>query len=264
MRRSAGLPKLLALAVSIVLLFSLSSAATAAGSYPAGATGMDISWPQCGGLYPNGGAFWIIGVTGGRAFTQNSCLASEFAWAQPSGNVGLYMNLNYAAGSSAGNGASGPYGACKKNTTCYAENYGWNAAHSAYAYAAQSGASASVWWLDIETANSWSNKDALNQAIIAGAIDCLLGTTPNGATCSDVPSTGIATVGIYSTHSMWQTITGGWAATNTTGSSVSPNWVATGQSTSSAASGSCSKPLWNGGSVWLAQYVSGYDWSYAC
>lgn len=136
-------------------------------------------------------------MTGGRAFSQNSCLAAEYTWAaQASAAPTLYMNLNYAVGTTAPNGTSGPYGAnCKRNTACFAQNYGWKAAQAAYTYASGQGATVALWWLDIETANSWSSNAALNQATIQGAIDYLRGVG--------------SAVGIYSTPNMWRTITGG-------------------------------------------------------
>jgi hypothetical protein len=54
----------------------------AAGIYQGGTTGNDISYPQCStSSYPSTAAFGIVGVTGGRAFTHNSCFSSEYAWA---------------------------------------------------------------------------------------------------------------------------------------------------------------------------------------
>lgn len=222
-------------------------AAYANGPYSAGAQGYDISWPQCGGAYPaTPFAFGIVGVTDGRAFTLNPCLASEYLWEQSatsSSQLSLYMNLNYPAGTSASAGQSGPYGACKKGSACFAENYGWNAAQYAFT---QNGAriplSASTWWLDIETGNSWSRKTALNVDVIQGAIAYL--------------QTQAVTVGIYSTPSEWETIAGSYAP-------AVPNWVA--GASASDPSALCSSPLYTGGSVWLTQYISGnYDVDYSC
>ena len=50
-------------------------------------TGIDVSYPQCGDSLPAGEAFVIVGVNGGVANDYNSCLASEFAYAQTSTGV---------------------------------------------------------------------------------------------------------------------------------------------------------------------------------
>lgn len=221
--------------------------AHAAGLYPSGAQGYDISWPQCGGAYPaTPYAFGIVGVTDGRAFTLNPCRASEYAWAQSASGAGplaLYMNLNYPVGSTATQGQSGPYGSCKKNSACYAENYGWNAARYAFT---QNGSSApltaSVWWLDIETGNSWSSATSLNADVIQGALAYLGGQ-------------GV-TAGVYSTPSQWKTIAGVYAPNV-------PNWSAGALASNPGAL--CSVPLYTGGVVWLTQYSSGgFDANYSC
>lgn len=222
-------------------------AAYATGPYTAGAQGYDISWPQCGGMYPSTPyAFGIVGVTDGRSFTLNPCLVSEYLWAQSAtapSQLSLYMNLNYPAGTTASEGKSGPYGICKKGSACSAENYGWNAAQYAFTQNnAKIPLSASTWWLDIETGNSWSHNTALNADVIIGAIAYLQAQA--------------VTVGVYSTPDQWQTIAGSYAPTV-------PNWVA-GASVSSP-SDLCASSLYTGGSVWLTQYVSGnYDEDYSC
>src|SRR5438270_3491969 len=86
-----------------VLAAGAGTAAVAVGRY-----GNDISWPQCGGAFPAKAGFGIIGVTGGRPFTQNPCLAAEWQWALAAkGAPAYYMNLsNAGAGDPAGYGAS--------------------------------------------------------------------------------------------------------------------------------------------------------------
>ena len=61
-------------------------------AYTSGATGYDISYPQCGGRYPTG-AFGIIGVNGGYPFVYyNPCLADEYSHTT---NAALYINTGY-------------------------------------------------------------------------------------------------------------------------------------------------------------------------
>src|SRR3954452_22934846 len=86
------------------------------GAFALGRYGNDISWPQCGGAFPTKAGFGIIGVTGGRPFTQKPCLAAEWQWATtPKGAPAYYMNLNNT-------GAADPagYGA---QAAAYALNY---------------------------------------------------------------------------------------------------------------------------------------------
>lgn len=51
-----------------------------------------------------------------------------------------------------------------------------------------------MWWADIETGNSWSKNPAFNQATILGM-------------ATEIEATGVP-FGIYSTPSMWTSITG--------------------------------------------------------
>jgi hypothetical protein len=219
---------IVAAAAAVLLPFS----AFAAGPYTSGSTGFDESYPQCAAPL-SGGSFAIIGVTGGHAFTQNGCFGAEYTAAAASGvQVSLYMNLNAAIGSTASQGLTGPKGSCKRSDKqCVAYNYGWNAAKAAIGYATASGAStATTWWLDIETANSWNADTSLNRTTIQGAVD---GLKAGGGT----------NVGVYSTAFMWNSITGSW---NTL---FVPVWYAS--ATCAAATG------FTGGAVWLVQNASG-------
>jgi hypothetical protein len=106
--------------------------------------------------------------------------------------------------------------------------------------------SPSAWWLDVETANSWSTSDlSLNQYTIQGIISVLRSSTT-------------APVGIYSTAAQWASITGGYQA------SVDADWVATGQRTAKKARTYCSSSGFTGAKVWLVQYVTTIDKDVAC
>ena len=248
-RRPIFLSFLLSAVVGVVAFLAASGPALANDLYTPGSYGYDISYVTQS-PYPSGPySFGIVGVTGGRAFSYNASLDSEYksvAATVGSAQVSLYMNLNYPVGSTASNGNTGPKGKCSaSDKACIAYNYGYNAAQDAYIYATNQGASASVWWLDIETANSWSPKTSLNDLVIQGAIDYL--------------SSKSITVGIYSTASMWKSIAG-------TGYNPGlANWVP-GASSQSALPDYCSKAVpFGGGSVTLVQYGGGsYDVDYAC
>jgi len=215
------------------------------GTTASNTTGNDISYPQCRtSNYPQT-AFGIIGVTGGKAFTNNPCFANEVAWASTlSHPVSLYMNLNAPIGPTAFQGMTGPYGHCTiTDKLCQARNYGYNAAQHAFSYAASQRVSSSMWWMDIETANSWSYSTLLNQGTISGATQFFK------------RQQGIA-VGVYSMPSMWRSITGNYR-------NKLPVWIAA--SSASPATFCTSKYGFTGGTVYIVQYAfSGFDSDYAC
>src|SRR5947207_1080662 len=118
-----------------VLALVVGTSAVALGRY-----GNDISWPQCGGAFPAQAGFGIIGVNGGRPFTQNPCLAAEWQWALSNrGAPAYYMNI-----SNPGTADPSGYGA---SAAAYALNYASSATGA-------SSAVNHVWWLDVETANT--------------------------------------------------------------------------------------------------------------
>jgi len=229
----------LVLAISVV---AATGALAATDPYPTGLAGYDVSYPQCGGATP-GGSFGIVGVNGGRPFSTNSCLGAEYAAALKSPAPSLYINTGYA-------------GAYRNNITagCSAQSasvsgtgrqvqawaIGCSEAEASMSYATAQGATnPAAWWLDVETANSWSSSNlSLNRYSIQGAVTRLAQ--------SGLP------VGIYSTGSMWTAISGG----NFTPSSVAADWEAAG--------GSCSTPF-TSSPVWLVQSTtSGFDSDLAC
>ncbi len=221
--------------------------------YSSSNVGFDLSYNSLS--YPSQGfSFGIVGVSGGKAFTRNGRLASEYAWthfgtAAPT----LYINLNAPYGSTvAGNIAapkSCPASAATSTepTVCEGYNYGYNAAEDAYAYAKSANVPAKLWWLDIEEANSWSSDTGVNDATIQGAIDYL--------------NTQGMRVGIYSTARMWRGIAGsGFVPAQTIdGQAVSvPTWMPIGISNLVSAINSCATgtSFISGSPVWIVQYVA--------
>src|SRR5216684_3012525 len=82
------------LVVSITVIAAMGALA-ATDPYPTGLVGYDVSYPQCGGTAA-AGSFGIVGVNGGRPFTNNSCLGAEYAAAPKSTAPSLYINTGYA------------------------------------------------------------------------------------------------------------------------------------------------------------------------
>jgi hypothetical protein len=254
------LPKFIGSGAFLVLSLTLTVLpAYAAAPAPAGSTGYDISWPQCSSSFPSGGAFGIVGVTNGIAFSANPCLGSEYAWASSRPYAaGLYINTGNpetASANWAGRAGVGPRTCTTadlsdpSNVNC-AYNYGWNAATDALNVATANvgpAARSLPWWLDVEIANSWNGTLAANSATVQGYIDY-----------QRSQSTG--TVGIYSTGYQWGQITGGYAVPS------APDWLAGASSVSDAAS-QCNNPAnsFSGGPLQLVQYPNGsFDGNYVC
>ncbi|HUY07345.1 MAG TPA: hypothetical protein VMU99_08810 [Acidimicrobiales bacterium] len=224
----------------------LTSTLVAPGSIlPRGAFGYDVSNFQCASpgstvaspALPSSSTFSVIEVAGWLDSSQNSCLASEAAWAtSAAGTSGshysLYLFTNSPDKSPAASALdqNGPAGSCAtltatsvplSQTACLAYNYGYEGAVTAYNGALAVGVSSSLWWLDVEgpnlssdqwshfsTGNYWSNSPALNDETIQGAIDALRGV-------------GI-TVGIYSSSVQYPVIAGQYVPS---GNQI-PLWVA--------------------------------------
>ena len=270
---------LVAVAAAVLLVQSGPAFATAA---PSGSVGHDVSYPQCTSAGAStstvgalGGAFGIVGVTGGRPWGPNSCSGAEFSWASGlAGSPSLYMNTANPAPTSSyfwpTSGSVNPV-LCKDASTTTdpgcAYDYGWHAAADALTKQAASlpGAGSLTWWLDIETANSWNGNGTSNAADLQGSVDYLR-------------SHGVPQVGLYSTSYQWTTVTGGYNASTAASyasawqsefaaqypMTSSPNWIA-GLGTASDASSACGSSF-SGGPTQLAQYNdgSGYDADLVC
>jgi len=273
------LPMQLLAASALVMAWTLAGTAIAAAGAPrelvakerpaakSGPVGYDLSYPQCNAAFPRNPAFGIVGVNRGIVFSPNPCLGSgdgpsQLAWAglhaglyANTGNPGPQLSSHWPTGQTSPRACS----ASAPDTADCAYDYGWNAAADSYATAvrayislgwAEPGATrtpvANDWWLDVETANSWRSDTALNVAALQGAVDYL-------------QSVDTAGVGIYSTPSMWSTITGSSATF-----ANFPSWVA-GASTLQGAKSRCAGSGFTGGGVELSQYLSkGFDADYPC
>jgi hypothetical protein len=224
--------------------------------YSSGASGYDISWPQCGSSYPPSSPIGVVGVNDGRGFTTNPCLSSEAAWA---GNgLDLYVNINSPSAAD-GTDSSGPAGNCGGNTSCMAYNYGYNDAQYSMSVARNQGLAPRMWWLDVETVGGcaqsyptggsgyWSCNQGLNRLTIQGALDA-------------IRSAG-SQVGVYSTSYQWGVITANYTPSN----GSPPNWLA-GDEASPPSAWCDGSQDFAGGAPWLLQVwpTQTYDRDQAC
>lgn len=172
-----------------------------------------------------------------------------------------------------GNIAPNPYVDVAAGETCDGQKvdslacawqYGWNraveAANDRFIAAAEAANISSrpseyVWWLDVETGNSWRSGDdyrlRTNVADLEGA-------------AAYYQSIG-ATVGLYSTTYQWGVITGNLisAESNLNGLGV---WYPVGAVRESTAVSACSNnPLTAGGSIVMTQFIKkNLDYDYSC
>ena len=243
--------------------------------------GNDISWPQCGKRLPTGQAFGIVGVNGGLANTTNPCLAEQLKWAKNSTGstiqpkIQLYVNTANPGGlgtpswpknniDPAGNNAPNPHGTCNgSDSLACAWQYGWNRAvedviirfnPAAPVAGVDTNPAKYVWWLDVETENTWktgSSGFASNVADLEGMVAYFKGSLG-------------AKVGIYSTGYQWGQIVGGAVGPNSNLNGLD-SWLA-GALSEKAARNNCKlAPLTTGAKVTLTQYVSkNLDYNVSC
>jgi hypothetical protein len=222
---------------SLVLLCGLAilfpTLAFAQGQYSDGSIGVDVSYPNGSATIPTAATFGIVGVAGGLTYTNNSYLAAE---ASHFSNLSFYVNTGLNASSTStyyqtalaeAQASGGAHPA--------AYYYGYNAGQAALAYATAQGQNVkTTWWLDVETANTWSSVTTQNQQSLQGEYDAL---QAGGATL----------VGVYSTTYQWGVITGGWQ-------NGWPSWGATALPTATQALTYSTGHEFSGGPSYLMQY----------
>jgi hypothetical protein len=233
-----------ALVVALIVVAHPAEAAASSrptsSTYPSGSTGYDVSWPNCSATAPTHPAFGIVGVTDGTGYSQSPCLAKQAAWFT---NLSLYVNTGWYNQSSHINPNS-PRVCASGDENCLAYNYGYNAGLYALNYANSQNFRASVWWLDVETGNTWNSDTTQNRNSLQGEYDALL-------------ANGVTTVGVYSTTYQWDTITGTWLNTW-------PNWGATTVRSAGKAATFCKGHQFTGGPTYLIQFSGSLDKDYAC
>lgn len=275
----------LLLGLSACLLFDASALAAkkvSGGGSTSTLLGIDVSWPQCGKTLPTTQAFGIVGVNGGLATTTNPCLKDQLLWASKSvggtsqEKLQVYVNTANPGGlnttswptsntDTAGIVTDNPYGTCdNRDTLACAWQYGWNRAEedirlrftpAASTAKINTTASAYIWWLDVETENTW--KLGGSAFDYQSNVAVLEGMTAHFASKN-------ARVGLYSTGPQWNQIVGNAVSANSNLNNL-PNWRPGGANLSTAKQACTASPLTSGGKIVITQYISkNLDYNYSC
>jgi hypothetical protein len=223
-------------------------AAAAPARLPAAAVsaplaGQDVSWPQCpagrGGyslpMPAAGAAFVIVGLTGGRGFTTNPCVASQAWWAKTHRvRTAAYLVPTYPTRAQRRRwGRVGPARATSLEGRVY--NVGWAQASDAIGVLRRSGLRAKAVWIDVEANRKrpWSSDTGANTALVRGVAAAIrrAGLQP----------------GLYANRSSWTTYTDGARL-------GLPEWRTVGPRPRAEAVAACAATSLNGGRVLLVQH----------
>ena len=272
--------------LSILITFSLTAPAEAAKPAPAGKDpiGYDVSYPQCGKKLPTSAAFVVVGVNGGNAASTNQCLAEQLLWAKNTATglpnqpaLQLYVNtanpgevidqiVTWPKGNTDGKGftTDNPHGTCAgRNDMPCSWQYGWNRAVEAhqdrFAPAAvkanlSTDAKDYIWWLDVETMNTWQS----------GSPEALKRNVASLEGMAAYYKSKGATLGLYSTAYQWGVITGNFIEPSSDLTGLR-NWRPSGASLANAKKNCTVDPLTAGGYIAMTQYViKNLDHNYSC
>jgi hypothetical protein len=179
--------------------------------------GYDVSHPQCSRKLPGTGGYAIVGINGGRPLSSNKCLSAQTQWAATKAGRAVYVNTGYP-----GTGDPVAYGRRLVDDAIARE------------HAAGVGGT-TVWWLDVETVNTWEGTQQENATVL-------------DSMAARLQELGVR-VGIYSTPKMWEEIAGDWEP-------GLPVWYATGPGTQATATAACDKSF-AGSPTAIVQWVQG-------
>jgi hypothetical protein len=231
------MPRLLTVLIATGVALVATAVGAAAQTNPYTGTGYDVSYPNSCTASVSGAAFGIVGVNHGRPFTFNNCFSTQYANAANTGSASVYINTAYS-------------GAYKRNITSScsslvsgtgltgsdAQAWEIGCSEAETSFNAAGTTTAVMWWLDVETGNSWSSSNfTLNDDAIRGAADRLHGLTGKP-------------VGVYSSSSSWYAIT---RTANLSGT-IDGEW--------DAGASACPPPStigFTGAPVWLEQTGTG-------
>jgi hypothetical protein len=245
------------------------SAPTPSAALPPTGAGIDISYPQCIKLshepLPPNVPFAVIGVNGGKASNFNPCFESEYlsAYLLPGSSeqpgAAVYVNTGNPGTAAtwwpssndtqSGTTVVNPNGICAglAGAAC-AYIYGYSMAQADYRKVSKTLITIpSLWWLDVETSNTWQADVVANAASLSGMVDYF--------------KLRRLDVGIYSTSYQWNKIAGVTPVTSTLAGL--PSWLA-GSSYFGAPANCERSPLTPNGRVAMVQHVMHLDNDFAC
>ncbi len=214
----------------------------------AGHPGADLSWPQCPrsadgyGLPfpPRGTSFVILGVTAGRPWTHNPCLADQVSWAWVHAiPAQAYTIAGWpSAAQLRDTGGRGPW--LPTSAANRLRNAGYGQARSALSALSGAGFHPPVVWIDVEPHPSrpWPTGTRARQAANRWVLEGVMRGFADAAT----------SYGIYSYPRAWREITGGWRLPQV------PVWATAGRSTRAAAIRTCGRRSFSSGRVLIAQW----------
>ena len=188
-------------------------------------SGYDVSYPQCKDKLPNKFVgFVIVGLNGGKPFSENNCFAKQWKWALTYDAVAVYINTADPG---------------KESPVRYGKKIANDTLERLSKYEIKAGTPI---WLDVETYNTWTSPDRAVQALTEIAITLTSAGYP---------------VGIYAPPAHWFEITGNANVGMPTWLALGPySDVASGVADSKAA---CLRGSFGGKTPDIVQFVATMD-----